>query len=187
MAFLMMARRRRMLLALLLGGLCGAGVAPAQDSGSKEYQVKAAFLYNFAQFVKWPPGAFSSPSAPLCIGVLGDDPFDGALEDTIRGEAIEGHKLVVMRSHSLDDLRDCQMIFVARSEQGDIARILAACEARAVLTVSEIDRFAQDGGDIDFYLASGKIRFDINPAAARHQGLKISSQLLALGHIVGGG
>jgi len=171
---------------LALGAFLARGAALAQEVPSKEYEIKAAFLYNFVQFVKWPPSAFASSDAPLCIGVLGDDPFEGALDDTIRGEAVNGHKLVLLRSHNIDDLRGCQMIFVARSEKGDTAQILAAVNSRPILTVSEIDHFAQEGGDIDFYLSSGKVRFDINPGAARHGGLQISSQLLALGRIVGG-
>ncbi len=96
MPFLDAARRRRAMhflwLILLLGAFSAAGAVRAQEGTSKEYQIKAAFLYNFVQFVKWPPDAFSSPGAPLYIGVLGDDPFNGALEDTIRGfrEIAEG-------------------------------------------------------------------------------------------------
>ena len=176
----------RVLPLLLLGACFVTGAARAQDAPSKEYEIKAAFLFNFVQFVKWPPDAFTSPDAPLCIGVFGDDPFDGALDDTIRGESVDGHKLVVMHLHSLSDLGGCQMIFVARSEEGDLGQILAAINSRPILTVSEIDRFAQNGGDIDFYLSNGKVRFEINPGAARRCGLKISSQLLALGRIVGG-
>jgi hypothetical protein len=190
MVVLALARRRIVLqlvrLSLLLGALGVTGTAWAQESASKEYQIKAAFLYNFVQFVKWPPDAFTSPDAPLDIGVLGDDPFEGALEDTVRGANVDGHKLVVIHSHSLDDLSHCQLIFITRSEEGQVVQILGTTGQRPILTVSEIERFAQNGGDIDFYLAGGKVRFEINPVAARHSGLKISSQLLALGRIVGG-
>jgi hypothetical protein len=190
MAFLDFARSRIALhllrLSLLLGAFSVTGAAWAQESSSKEYQVKAAFLYNFVQFVKWPPGAFTSPDAPLEIGVLGDDPFGGALEDIVHNASVNGHKLVVMHSHSLDDLRGCQLIFVARSEENQMGQILSTTGPRPILTVSEIDRFAENGGDIDFYISDGKVRFEINPGAARHAGLKISSQLLALGRIVGG-
>ena len=170
----------------LLGALSVTGMAWAQEGGSKEYEIKAAFLYNFVQFVKWPPGVFSSPDAPLNIGVLGDDPFNGALEDTIHGETVDGHKVVVKHAQNLDDLRDCQLIFVARSEESKVDQILSTTGPRPILTVSEIERFAENGGDIDFYIAGGKVRFEINATAARHAGLKLSSQLLALGRIVGG-
>jgi hypothetical protein len=190
MAFLDTAQFRTSLrlvrLSLLVGAAFVTSAAWAQEGSSREYQIKAAFLYNFVQFVKWPPDAFTSPGAPLSIGILGDDPFDGALEDTIHGEAVDGHKLVVMHSHSLDDLRGCQLIFVARSEEGQMVQILSTTGPRPVLTVSEIQSFAENGGDIDFYIAEGKVRFEINAGAARHAGLKISSQLLALGRIVGG-
>jgi len=187
MAFLDSARRRRALhvLWLLLLGAFSAATAQAQEGTSKEYQVKAAFLYNFVQFVKWPQGAFSSPTSPLCIGVLGDDPFNGALEDIIRGESVDGHKLVVKHASSLDDLRDCQLIFVTRSEESHVGQILGTTAPRPILTVSEIEHFAEDGGDIAFYLSGGKVHFEINSAAARHAGLKLSSQLLAVGRIVG--
>jgi len=178
------AGRARWLAAL--GVILAVGQGWAQDVPTKEYEIKAAFLFNFVQFVKWPPAAFASPDAPLCIGILGPDPFAGALDDTIRGEAVNGHKLVLQRSNNIDDLRGCQMIFVARSEANDVGPILTAVNSGPILTVSEIDHFAQDGGDIGFYLSNGKVRFEINPEAARRVGLKISSQLLALGRIVGG-
>ena len=170
----------------LLGALSTTGTAWAQEGGSKEYAVKAAFLYNFVQFVKWPTGAFSSPGAPLCIGVRGDDPFNGALEEIVRGESVDGHKLMVKHANNLDDLRDCQLIFVTRSQEGQIGQILGTTAPRPVLTVSEIEHFAEDGGDLAFYLSGGKVHFEINSAAARHAGLKLSSQLLAVGRIVGG-
>jgi hypothetical protein len=160
-------------------------VARAQDS--KEYQLKAVFLFNFAQFVKWPASCFARADAPFTIGILGDDPFGNALDETIRGENIEHHKLVVMRAQRVDDLKDCQMIFISRSEGGHVSEILAQLEGRPVLTVSEVESFARDGGTINFYIVAGKVHFEINPGSAQHQGLKISSQLLSLGRIVQSG
>lgn len=170
---------------LLFGFILGAStVGRAQD---QEYQLKAAFLYNFAQFVKWPSGAFTSSDAPFNIGVLGDDPFGSALEETVRGEAINNHRLTVVRAQQVSDLKDCQMIFVSRSKEGQVSEILSQLDSKPILTVSEIDNFAQDGGAIDFYLQGGKVRFEINPNSAQRRGLKISSQLLNLGKIVAGG
>jgi len=161
------------------------GLARAQES--KEYQLKAAFLFNFVQFVKWPPDSFSNAGAPFCIGILGDDPFGSALEETIRGEAIDNHPLTVVRAQRIEDLKDCQVIFVCRSEEGHVSEILSQLDSRPILTVSEVESFARDGGDIDFYLSDGKVRFEINPGSAQRCGLKISSQLLSLGKIVAGG
>jgi hypothetical protein len=151
---------------------------------AREYQIKAAFLFNFTQFVEWPAAAFSGPGAPLCIGVLGDDPFGAALEDTVRGESIQNHKLSIRRGQRVEDLTDCQMVFVSKSENDRVPRILAKIDSRPVVTVSELTGFAQQGGTINFYREQNKVRFEINLASARQSGLKISSQLLGLGRIV---
>jgi len=183
------AKSWRHFVALLLGGLlfvvaAGQEPARAQTDASKEYQIKAAFLFNFAQFVKWPGNSFNSPDAPFSIGILGDDPFGSALDGTVQGEAIDNHRLTVVRSQRIEDLKDCQIIFVSRSEEGQVGAILSQLGSRPVLTVSDADGFASNGGDIDFYLSDGRIRFEINPQSARRCGLRISSQLMALGKIV---
>jgi len=162
----------------------GFGPAQGQTDESKEYQLKAAFLYHFAQFVKWPSDSFNNPDAPFCIGILGDDPFGEALEETVQGETIDNHKLVVERAHNCDDLKDCQIIFICKSEEGHVPQILSQLDSKPVLTVSETDSFDEIGGIINFYLQGGKVRFEINPSSAQRRGLKISSQLLNLGKIV---
>ncbi|HUB68461.1 MAG TPA: YfiR family protein [Candidatus Methylacidiphilales bacterium] len=162
----------------------GQGSIRAQSDSAKEYQIKAAFLFNFTQFVKWPDNSFPSPDAPFDIGILGDDPFGPALEETIRGEEIENHRLTVVHAQRIEDLEGCQVIFVSRSEESHVGEILSQLDSRPILTVSEVDSFARDGGDIDFYLANGRVRFEINPHSAQRCGLKISSQLLTLGKIV---
>ena len=151
---------------------------------SKEYQIKAAFLFNFAQFVDWPSAAFANTNAPFCIGVLGDDPFEGALDATIQDEDIGNRKIMIERSQNVADLKNCQMIFVSKSEKGHIPEILSELDSRPILTVSEVQGFAQRGGSINFYLSGPKVRFEINPSAAQSDGLKISAQLLSLGKIV---
>jgi hypothetical protein len=172
-----------------LGVFVLAMLACAANAQSKEYQIKAAFLYNFAQFVDWPSAAFANTNAPFNIGILGDDPFDGSLDATIQDETINGHKIVAIRSQRIEDLKNCQIIFVCKSEKKRIAEILTELDSKPILTVSEIDGFAQRGGNINFFLAGTKVRFEINPGAAQSDGLKISSQLLSLGKIVqsGGG
>ena len=176
---------RRGIFGLLLFILSFAALCPGQaQEQSKEYQLKAAFLFNFAQFVKWPPNSFTSDDAPFCIGILGDDPFGSALDETVQGETISNHRLTVVRSQRIEDLKDCQMIFVSRSEEGHVGEILSQIDSRPILTVSEVESFARQGGDIDFYLSGGKVRFEINPQSAQRCGLKISSQLLNLGKIV---
>ncbi len=107
-------------LLLLIFSISACGLGHAQQS--KEYQLKAAFLYNFAQFVKWPSASFSSADAPFCIGILGDDPFGSALDETIQGEAINNHHLEVERAQRIEDLKGCQMIFICRSEEGRVEK-----------------------------------------------------------------
>ena len=159
--------------------------APAQPAVSKEYQVKAAFLFNFVQFVEWPPAAFTNSDAPICIGVLGEDPFGTALEETVRGETVRNRKLIVQRSRLVENLKDCQLIFISKSETERVSEILGNLDPAPVLTVGETQDFAQQGGIVNLYLAANKVRFEINPAAARRKGLKISSELLSLGKIIG--
>jgi YfiR/HmsC-like len=161
-------------------------VAPGRiRAESREYQIKAAFLFNFAQFVQWPSAAYTNAAEPFCIGVLGDNPFGPALEETIQGESIGGHKLMVRHSRRVEDLQNCQMIFISKSEHTQVPQILSTLDSRPILTVSETDRFAQEGGIINLYLVGDKVRFEINPDVAKRDGLKISSQLLSLGKIVG--
>jgi hypothetical protein len=174
----------RVLLALVLFPLWDGPVLPAQTAASREYQIKAAFLLNFAQFVEWPPARFASAEQPFSIGILGDDPFGPALEQTVQGETIHNHRLVIQRSPTIESLKDCQLIFVSRSEKGRVADILSKLDDRDILTVSEIEGFARRGGIINFYLEGNKVRFEINPVSAQRDGLKISSQLLSLGKIV---
>jgi hypothetical protein len=156
--------------------------ALAQTAASKEYQIKAAFLFNFAQFTEWP--TLTNDDTPFRIGVLGDNPFGVALDETVQGEAIKNHKITVQHAQRIADLKNCQMIFISKSEKKRISEILSRLDSAAILTVSEIEGFAESGGVINFYLEGKKVRFEINPAAARHEGLKISSQLLSLGKIV---
>jgi hypothetical protein len=163
---------------------CLPASLPAQTSASREYQIKAAFLFNFAQFVEWPSNVFTNADAPLCIGILGDDPFGAALDETLKGETIRNRKLTVQRSQRVEDLKGCQLVFICKSEKDRMSGILSELNRGQILTVSEIDGFARQGGVINFYLEGKKVRFEINTAAAQREGLKVSSQLLSLGKIV---
>lgn len=151
---------------------------------AKEYQVKAAFLYNFAQFVQWPSGTFSSADEPFVIGVLGENPFGTALEQTVNGESIRGHRFKIVHSRRIQDVEHCHMVFISKSERARLPEIMQRLAGRKILTVSEVPGFASRGGVINFYPEGSKVRFEINPAAAQREGLKISSQLLNLGKIV---
>ena len=164
--------------------LPGGGTNLFAQATSKEYQIKAAFLFNFIQFVQWPPTVFKNADDPFRIGVLGQDPFNAALEDTVQGETISNHKIIVEHAMQVDDLKNCELIFISKSEKKHVPEILSALDDKPVLTVSEIEGFAERGGGINFYLEGKKVRFEVNPDAAQHDGLKMSSQLLSLGKII---
>lgn len=163
----------------------GAVGLRAQSEPAKEYQIKAVFLLNFVQFVNWPPSAFASPDAPIRIGILGDNPFQSAIEEAVRGETAHDRRLIVQYSRRIADLRGCHVLFVSASERGHVDEILDALKSAPVLTVSEIPDFARRGGIVNFYLEGKKVRFEINAQAAQRHGLKLSSQLLALARLVG--
>jgi hypothetical protein len=171
-------------LALLCAGLAVAEPSMSRAQTVSEYGLKAVFLFNFTQFVEWPSHAFSGPDDPLCIGILGDDPFGMTLDQAIRGEKSQGHPLTVRRSRDPAALSSCHVVFVAESERARIDQVLAGLGGGSTLTVGETEGFAQRGGVIGFYRDGSKLRFEISTQTARRKDLKISSQLLNLGRIV---
>lgn len=160
----------------------GAGAGAGPES-AREYQVKAAFLYNFGQFVDWPAQAFTDHNAPFIIAVLDPDPFDGALDHAVAGKSIAGHPLAVKHVPAGADLPACHVLFIP-ADQDDRAKDTVARVAQSpVLTVGETDAFEQAGGAIRFYIEDGKVRFAIDPDATQRAGLKVSSKLLSLARI----
>lgn len=146
----------------------------------REYEVKAAFLANFAQFAKWPDAVFSDANAPFVIGVLGDDPFGGALESVVKGQAVSGRKVVVRRGRRPEDFRNCQIVFIGKSERARIADIVGSFQMSSILTVGETEQFVKHGGMVGFLMEGDKVRFEINNGAARRAGLELSSRLVKL-------
>jgi len=177
---------RRHLLAAVVAGLASAlccGPVTAQTAAS-EYQVKAAFLFNFAKFVDWPPDSLVNPQAPFSICILGADPFGSAIDDMLRGQTIRGRAVVVHRMQDAARLRGCRVAFVSASERGRLPRILQAVRGSSVLLVGDSPGFAAAGGMIQFQTQDNRIRFSINPDAAERAGLRLSSQLLSLATII---
>jgi hypothetical protein len=158
--------------------------ASGQTEPSKEYQIKAACLLNFVQFIQWPSTVFPDPGTPITIGILGDDPFGQTLEKTFQDELVQSRKLAVKRSRQIEDLKDCHILFISKSEKSKIEGILAKLGDSATATVGETDDFAKQGGIINFYLDNNKVRFEINADAGQRKGLKISSQMLKRARIV---
>ena len=169
-------------LALLFLAMTAAAGADARKN--LEYQVKAAFLFNFAKFVEWPADAFVKAGDPLAICVLGKDPFGESLDQVVRGETVNGRPLAVRRPRQILEVRDCQIVFLAEEERAYQSQILSAVEGASILTVGESDGFLTGGGVIRFVLEKNRVRFDVNLAAAEANRLKLSSRLLSLARTV---
>ena len=172
---------------VMMAAIAGASVVPNADAAPpriREYQIKAAFLYNFVKFVDWPGEAFGDASVPITIGVLGEDPFGVALQ-SIQGKMVRGRRLVVKRFEDVQDLEPSHVLFISSSEKERVTQILEKVRGSSVLTVGEMTRFAELGGIINFIIRKNEIRFEINVGAAERAGLRISSQLLKLANVVG--
>ncbi len=169
-------------LALLLA----VPVGRAQDAQPSEYQIKAAFLFNFAKFVQWPAAVQGDAKSPIVIGILGDNPFHEDLERTIRNKLVDEHPLVIKEFRSAADATNCHLLFISTTEKKRLPEILEALKGTSVLTVSETEGFTEAGGMINFVQQGTKLRFQINKDAANKAGLKISSKLLSLAWTPGG-
>ena len=149
-----------------------------------EYEVKAAFLLNFAKFVEWPPKAFREAGAPLVIGILGENPFGETLSQLAEGETAQGRPIEIRQIKGPDESNNCHILFLSRSVAGQTDDILQRLQGLPVLTVSEKDNFVRRGGVIGFALVDKTVRFDINAKVAETIQLKISSKLLAVARSV---
>jgi hypothetical protein len=166
---------------LVVGLMLAVESASAQVSQHSEYQLKAAYIYNFAQFIDWPPAAFANDSSPLVIAILGANPFGGELEQTIQGKNLNRHPLTVKEVRSPSEAtNNCHILFISLSEKKRLPEIFSILRGTSVLTVGETEWFTETGGMINFVLVGTKIRFQINAEAAKRAGLKISSKLLNL-------
>lgn len=172
-----LARRRLFSAAFLVLMLSLAGPATAAGKPTLEYQVKASYLYNFLQFVEWPPGALAADAILVCV--FGQDRFGAAL-DAIAGENVRGHAIAVRRVHEPEKLNACQVVFLSASEREREALVLQRLAGQPVLTIGETPGFADRGGVINLIQVDDKIRFEINQRAAARDGFRISSQLLQL-------
>jgi hypothetical protein len=156
----------------------------SQSKTAGEYEVKAAFLYNFAKFVEWPDRSFAGAQSAFTICVLGTDPFGQALDDALDGKMIGSRRVKLERVKDATRARECQVVFVAPSESQRLPEIIDQLRGASVLVVGETDGFAQAGGTVQFTLEQDRVRFTINPDAAERAGLRLSSKLLALAKIV---
>lgn len=179
---------RRFALAVLFAGLgLFTGVRASASPGvtrTPEYDLKAVFLFQFAHFVEWPAKAFSDVHSPITIGVLGDDPFGGGLDEIVANELVGGRKLIVRRYRGMDQVDSCHILFICASEADRMVAILGKLHGRSVLTVGDTDQFVTQNGIIGFKLSKNRLKLRINIAAADTARLIISSKLLRQAEIV---
>lgn len=168
---------------MLLAFVSVASISRAEPSPPREYQVKAAFLYTLLKFVEWPDGIAAGAPPPLCLAILGQDPFGDDLE-AVRGKIARGRTVVIRRYRRVEDVKECDLLFISASERGRLARILRQLQGSPILTVADQDGFCEAGGMINLVTARNRVAFEINVAAAQRAGLRISSQLLKLARIV---
>jgi hypothetical protein len=161
--------------------LAAVGQAFGQNVG--EYPVKAAFLLNFARYTEWPAQAPMSPNQQLTLCVIGADPFGASLAPLER-KNVQGREMRIQRGVTVDSLGQCELLFVPESEEPRLASILHAARGRAVLTVSDIEGFAEAGGMIGLLIAEQRVRFDVNLDALRGSNLRLSAQVLRLARTV---
>jgi len=149
----------------------------AEPYQAGEYQVKAAFLLNFANFIQWPQAALGDDT--FTIGILGQDPF-GSASDSLKGKTVKGRKVVIKRYDDPEDAREADILFISASEKRALPRILKNIKGNSILTVGDSKDFGRSGVMINLLLMRKRVGFEINLAAAQRDGLQISSNLLKL-------
>jgi hypothetical protein len=185
---------RAYILIVLVPALLAGTQVRADSTSSREYQVKAAFLYNFIMFVDWPQGKITDSNEPLVISIIGKDPFEGAFEP-IKDKLVNGREVVIKRfegleelkksetklNQAVEDIRKGHLLFICRSEEKVVRQIVNLVKDSNVLTVGDMPKFLETGGGIiNFVMEEEKVRFEINAVTASQAGLQIRSQLLRL-------
>ena len=159
-------------------------IAEAGAPFPSESDVKAVYLFRFAEYVDWPPESFAGPESPIIIGVLGDRIISQALEATVQDEQVRNRRFVVRTLSRVEEARNCHIVFIGRAEAGSVGELLTRSRSTPVLTVSDLERFADRGGIIRFVNEGGKVRLRINLDAARTARLTVSSKLLRVADVV---
>jgi hypothetical protein len=153
-----------------------AAAGDAQRSAGLDIEVKAAYLFNFGRFVRW-PAADLAPGAPFRVCVLGTDPFGAALDRTLVGETIDGHPVTARRVTSTTEAMSCHILFVSAARGEDLRPALRALSGAPILTVSDAPDFLSDGGVVQFVWVNNRVRFEINASAAERARLSLGSEL----------
>jgi len=177
---------RRIVPLVYVLGLALAGVLPSAPAASSlnEYQIKAAYLLNFARFIEWPDSTGSH--GPIIVGVLGANPFGDALESVLNGKSVRGRPFSVRQFRSIQEIDECHMLFIGSSETPRIPALVQHLSKTPVLTISDSKDFIDAGGAIGFIVIDKRVGFDINLNAISIAQLKASAQLLEVAHALRG-
>ena len=174
----------RRALGTIIFALCCSTILLAQQPKPNEYQVKAAYLFNFGRFVKWPAKVSADNDSSFAVCVLGADPFGPALDATLANESLNGKPVVTRRISNSQDATGCRILFISSKEAGHLKDILATVDQEGILTVSDMPDFSRRGGMIQFVLDGERVRFEINLASAENAKLVLSSELLKVATVV---
>src|SRR4051812_14155720 len=178
------ARRTSERLAVVLAALllvCGAPLAAQRVTAAA---LKAAFLFNFVNFIEWPAEVLA-PGQRLSMCVIGDTAVADAVEQTIKGRSVDNHALALSVVNATDGpLLQCHLLYVGGSDAKRTHQLLFVLSGSSIFTVGDGERFAETGGVAQFIVENGRMRFAVNTDAARRAHLKISSKLLTLATII---
>ena len=154
-----------------------------QSESLRQYQLKAAFIFNFIKFAEWPEEALGDSALPIIIGVLGDNPFGDSF-GIIENKSAKGRELFIKQFKTVQEVDTCHILFISSSEQKKYKQIFDVLKSSSILTVGETDDFTQQGGIISLIVNKNRIRFEINLDAVEDSEIRLSSQLLKLAMVV---
>lgn len=174
------------LAALALAIYLAVGERAVSGEQATEYQVKAAYLFNFLKFVEWPEEPGSDPRGKWVIGFTGESPIGDELARLAEGKNVLGRDLQIKKLQPADNPRACHILFIGESEKKRLPSILATLRGASVLTVADMNSFIESGGMIQFVVQDARVRMSINVGATARAHLKVSSKLLSLANVVGG-
>jgi len=149
-----------------------------------EYEVKAAYLFNFVKFVEWPSGTFGNDSEPIRMCILNDAPFGLQLTETVRNKTIKNRPIAVVPVKTGEESRACQVLFISLPQSRQASHLIAVLQGTSTLTVGETRDFLEEGGIINFVLRENQVHFQVNHKAAMQARLRVSSKLLSLANQV---
>lgn len=170
---------------VVFGLLLAAGpIRNAMAVGSASANVKAAFLFNFTRLTTWPASSFKTPSAPVVVGILGQDPDSSVIDAFMRGKKVGMRPLVTRRIKSAPEAKGVHVLYISPSMAGSVPGVLGQVGSLPVLTIGDVPGFAAKGGHLGFYEQGGAVKFEANVTALKKAGLGLNSKLLSLARIV---